>query len=120
MGKKWCVVLSGLLGLLATGASAHPHLAQMQPAADSKTAEVRDLRLVFSEAVEARLSSVRLETGEERTVTEPGAQADATDPKVLIVHLYERLPPGPYKVRWNVVAADGHKGGGSYSFLVSR
>jgi len=117
MNKNWCL---GLFALLCGGVAAHPHLAQSLPAADSKTAEVRDLRLVFSEAVEARLSAVHLETGEERTVTEPEAQADAADPKALVVHLFERLPPGIYTVRWSVVGADGHKASGSYSFLASR
>ena len=117
MDKKWRL---GVLALMAGAAAAHPHLAQTLPAADSKVAEVRDLRLVFSEPVEARLSSVRLETAEERTVTEPGAEADPTDAKILVVHLYERLAPGIYKVRWSVVAADGHKASGSYSFLASR
>jgi methionine-rich copper-binding protein CopC len=113
-------ILAAGLYLLAAVAGAHAHLEKAQPAADSKSADVREIRLAFSEPVEARLSTVRLETGEERTVTEPGAEIDAADPKVLVVHLYEKLPPGPYTVRWSVVAADGHKMSGSYSFLSSR
>jgi len=110
------------LGLcaLAAGAAAHAHLEKAQPAADSKSPDVREIRLAFSEAIEPKLSSIRLETAEERTVTEPGAVVDGADPKVLVVHLYEKLPPGNYVVRWSVVAADGHKMSGSYSFLSSR
>lgn len=108
------------LALLPIAAGAHAHLVAAVPAADSKSAEVQEIRLSFSEPVEVALSTVHLETAEERTVTEPGAQADAHDTKVLLLHLYEKLPPGPYRVRWSVVAADGHKVSGNYSFLVSR
>ncbi len=108
------------LSALTAGAAAHAHLEKAQPAADSKAADVQEIRLTFSEAVEPKLSFIRLETAEERTVTEPGAEPDKADPKVLVVHLYEKLPPGPYKVLWSVVAADGHKMSGSYSFLSSR
>jgi methionine-rich copper-binding protein CopC len=113
-------LLAGGLSVLAAVAGAHAHLEKAQPAADSKSPDVQEIRLAFSEAVEPKLSSIRLETGEERTVTEPGAQVDGADPKVLVVHLYEKLPPGQYKVLWSVVAADGHKMSGSYSFLCSR
>jgi len=114
------LVAAGSVLLWAHAAAAHAHLEKAQPAADSKLADVREIRLAFSEAVEPKLSSIRLETGEERTVTEPGAEVDAADAKVLVVHLFEKLPPGVYKVRWSVVAADGHKSSGAYSFLSSR
>jgi len=115
----------GALALLslfwATGpAQAHAHLEKALPAADSKSPEVSEIRLSFSEAIEPKLSTLRLETAEERTVTEPGAEFDKADPKTMVVHLYEKLPPGIYKVRWAVVAADGHRMNGLYSFLVSR
>ena len=108
------------LSALAAGAVAHAHLEKAQPAVDGKSPDVQEIRLTFSEAVEPKLSSIRLETADERTVTEPGAEPDKSDPKVMVVHLYEKLPPGAYKVLWSVVAADGHKMSGSYAFLSSR
>ncbi|SPE23228.1 Copper resistance protein CopC (fragment) [Burkholderiales bacterium] len=108
------------LALLATGAWAHAHLEAAQPAADSKSAEVVEIRLAFSEPVEPKFSTIRLETGEERAVVEPAAEVDAADPKVLVVHLFEKLPPGAYKVRWAVVTVDGHRVSGAYSFLASH
>jgi methionine-rich copper-binding protein CopC len=101
-------------------AAAHAHLVTAHPAADSKTAEVSEVRLVFSESIEPRLSTIRLENSEERTVTEPAAEVDSAQPRELAVHLFEKLPPGIYKVRWAVVAADGHRMSGSFAFLVSR
>ena len=111
---------AGVFCLMAAAVAAHPHLEQAQPAADSTAAGVGELRLRFSEAVEPRLSTVRLETEEERTVTAPAAEPDAADPKVLVVRLYEKLAPGRYRVRWSVVAADGHKMTGAFTFLASR
>lgn len=109
-----------LLALFASGAWAHAHLETAQPAADSKMAEVREIRLVFSEPIEPRFSSIKLESREDRVIDEPAAQADPGDPKVLVLHLFEKLPPGVYKVRWAVVAADGHRMSGTYSFLASH
>jgi len=109
-----------LTSLFAGATWAHAHLESAQPAADSKTAEVREIRLVFSEPIEPKLSSIKLESREDRAVVEPSAQADPKDPKVLVLHLFEKLPPGSYKVRWAVVAADGHRMSGSYEFLASH
>jgi copper resistance protein C len=108
------------LWALHSGAWAHAHLEKATPAPDSKTTQVREIRLDFSEAVEAKLSVIKLETGEERTVVEPEARPDPKDGKALVVSLYEPLAPGIYRVVWSVVTADGHKVKGSYSFLVSR
>jgi methionine-rich copper-binding protein CopC len=109
-----------VLALASVAAGAHAHLEKAQPASDGKNAVVEDIRLHFSEEIEPRLSSIRLETTEERAITEPAAEVDAADPKVLAVHLYEKLPPGNYRVRWAVVAKDGHRTAGTYTFLVSR
>ena len=118
--KILCCLLASGLAATAGNAAAHAHLEKAVPAADGKMDDVHELRLVFSEAVEPKLSFVRLETAEERTVTEPAAEPDPRDPKVLLVHLYEKLAPGNYRVKWSVVAADGHKSSGSYAFLASR
>lgn len=108
-----------LLALLSTGALAHAHIEKAVPAADSKSAVVKEIRLNFSEAIEAKLSSIRLEDREDRAVVEPSAAADPSDSKVLVLPLFEKLPPGSYRARWAVVSADGHRVSGSYSFIVS-
>jgi methionine-rich copper-binding protein CopC len=109
-----------LAALLVQGAHAHAHLEQGQPAPDSKNAEVREIRLRYSEPVEAKLSSIRLEDREDRAVVEPEAQADPADGHVLVLHLYGPLAPGNYRLRWAAVAGDGHRVSGSYRFLVSH
>jgi methionine-rich copper-binding protein CopC len=114
------MVLAVIIGTAGSAALAHAHLETAQPAAGGKAAVVEQIRLVFSEDLEPRLSSIKLETAEERTVTAPEAQVDPADPKAMSVHLFEKLPPGVYKVRWAAVAKDGHRTTGDYSFLVSR
>jgi methionine-rich copper-binding protein CopC len=109
---------AGLL-VLAQCALAHAHLENAQPAADSKNAEVRAIRLGFSEALEAKLSAIRIEDREDHAVVEPSAEADPADGKVLVLKLFDKLAPGSYKVRWSVVGADGHKMSGNYTFVVS-
>jgi methionine-rich copper-binding protein CopC len=111
--------LGAALLLAGQLACAHAHLEKAQPAAGSKSAEVREVRLAFSEALEARLSTIQIEDREDRKVVEPEAQLDPADAKILVLHLFEKLPPGSYKLRWAVVAADGHRMKGDYSFLVS-
>jgi len=101
-------------------ALAHAHLEQSAPAAGSKSEDVREVRLVFSEALEPKLSTIRLQDREDRAVVEPAAELEAADHKVLVLRLFEKLPPGSYKVLWVAVAADGHRIRGDYSFLVSR
>jgi methionine-rich copper-binding protein CopC len=101
-------------------ALAHAHLEMSSPAVNSKQETVHDLMLRFSEAVEAKLCTVRVQDREDRTVVEPGAEAVADHPDTLVVHLYEALPPGQYTVVWDVVAKDGHRMKGHYQFLVSR
>jgi methionine-rich copper-binding protein CopC len=107
------------LAVLVSGAWAHAHLEKAQPAADSKVAEVHEIRLAFSEPIEPKLSTIKLESREDRAVVEPAAELDAADPKVLVVHLFEKLPPGAYTVRWAAVAADGHRMSGNYTFVAS-
>jgi methionine-rich copper-binding protein CopC len=121
MRKSWCLAAAVTVSsLLVQAAGAHAHLEMAQPAADSKSAEVREIRLDFSEALEPKLSTIQLEDREDHAVVEPAAQLDPASAKVLVLHLFEPLAPGKYKVTWVVVAADGHRMRGGYSFLVSR
>jgi methionine-rich copper-binding protein CopC len=121
MRKSLVLVASiAVLCLLVRAAGAHAHLERAQPTAGSKNAEVHEIRLFFSEPLEPKLSTIRLEDREDRVVVEPTAQPDPADGKILVLRLFEPLVPGEYKVSWAVVAADGHRMSGSYSFLVSR
>lgn len=122
MMRKSACLLAAVAALCLQGrpADAHAHLEKSQPAAGSKSAEVREIRLAFSEPLEAKLCKISLEDREDRAVVEPAAQADPADGKALVLQLFESLPPGEYKVTWVVVAADGHRMRGAFAFVVSR
>jgi len=101
-------------------ALAHAHLESAIPAADGASPEVAEIRLTFSEAVEPKLSTIRVETLEERAIVAPGAERLPDNPRSLVVRLYEKLAAGRYRVRWVAVGADGHRMSGAYLFTVSR
>ena len=75
------------------------------------------IKLVFDEPLEASFSSVRVvdQSGSQVDNGKPEVRSD--DPKTLEVGLLP-LVPGAYKVIWKIVARDGHKTRGSYSFTV--
>lgn len=94
----------------------HPRLVSSEPAEhDSLAASPRLLRLVFSEPVEAALSSVRLVSV--HGSVEVRVRADSTNAQEMVANL-PPLEPGMYRVEWMVVSADGHPVEGSYGFTI--
>lgn len=102
--------------LPAVPALAHAHLVKASPADGAVlTASPSDLRLTFSESVEARFSGVDITGADGRKIAtgRPGGQGAE-----MVVPLANPLPPGTYKVNWHVVSVDGHKTAGSFTFEV--
>ena len=81
-------------------AQAHSHLKKAVPAPGSTVAStLPEIRLQFDEFIEARLSSVRVESKTGVAIrTEPVA-SEPTDKNTLIVRLSQPLTVGTYKVR---------------------
>lgn len=110
-------LLASLLG--ASAAFAHAHLKSATPAADSSVAAPSDLRLTFSEGVEATFTKVSLsKDGTEIAIK--GLETPDTDKKTLVVTPAAPLAAGTYKVEWHAVSVDTHKSEGSYSFKVGQ
>ena len=63
------------------------------------------------------MAHVRVESEDNRRVDKTDARLNPDDDTLVEVGL-PRLPPGRYRVFWSVVARDGHKREGSFSFLV--
>jgi len=104
--------------LTASSAFAHAHLKSQTPAADSTVAAASELRLTFSEGVEAGFTKVILtRNGAPVAVKELTTDADK---KTLIVHPAEPLTAGEYKVEWHAVSVDTHKSEGAYQFKVGQ
>lgn len=110
-------LLSCLLG--ASTAFAHAHLKSATPAADSHVAAPKDLRLNFSEGVEATFTKVSLsKDGTELAIK--GLATEGADQKVLVVTPAAPLTNGTYTVQWHAVSVDTHKSQGSYRFTVGQ
>ncbi len=97
---------------------AHAHLKSETPAADSTSKGQKDLRLTFSEAVEAQFTKVTVTNGG-KAVSVKSIATDPADQKVLIVTPEQPLTSGEYKLEWHAVSADTHKTDGSYSFKIA-
>ncbi|WP_207863878.1 MULTISPECIES: copper homeostasis periplasmic binding protein CopC [Pseudomonas] len=120
MSMKQLLTAGALLASLVvtSQAFAHAHLKGETPAADSTVAAPADLRLVFSEGVEAGFTKVIL--------THDGAPVKIKplttegDRKTLIVTPEAPLTAGEYKVEWHAVSVDTHKSEGAYQFKVGQ
>ncbi|MFJ4196006.1 copper homeostasis periplasmic binding protein CopC [Pseudomonas sp. NPDC089534] len=119
MSMKTLLTAGALLASLTVSqAFAHAHLKSQVPAADSTVAAPAELRLEFSEGVEAAFTKV--------TVTRDGAPVAVKplttegDKKTLIVTPQAPLTAGEYKVEWHAVSVDTHKSEGAYRFKVGQ
>jgi len=112
--------LASLVMVLATPVLgwAHASLVSADPAASSvvHTSPSR-IRLVFSEALEAKLGRISL-IGSDGVATKLAASGDPHDVNALVGTVTQPLPAGTYRVDWRVVSADGHPVEGTYVFTV--
>ncbi len=108
--------LSAALMLAATQANAHAALMNAEPAANASVAAPKTLVLHFNEALEAKLSNVKLTDIDGKAMTV--MPASAPDGKSLAVTPAAPLAPGLYSVSWTAVGDDGHPMKGTYSFTV--
>jgi methionine-rich copper-binding protein CopC len=110
-----------LLGSLFAASSvfAHAHLKSQSPAADSTVSAPAELRLVFSEGVEATFTKVTL-SKDGNNVPVKSLATEGSDKKTLVVTPQAPLTAGAYKVEWHAVSVDTHKSEGAYSFKVGQ
>ena len=130
------VVAALALGLMATSAVAHPKLKSAIPAAemdanalpkaggavtkDKADGTPKEIRLMFSEAVIAKMSGVVLKDEAGKQVPTGSPQTDPQDQKQLVVPVATPLAPGRYNVTWHAVSDDTHRVKGEYHFTVGR
>jgi methionine-rich copper-binding protein CopC len=114
-------VLTAALGLaLGTAAGiAHSYLERAEPRAGSTVkAAPTEVRLRFTERLEAAFSTVRVTDETGKRVDRGDAQMDAGAPRELRVPLGP-LAPGRYAVHWRVLSVDSHVVEGSFTFRVA-
>ncbi len=76
------------------------------------------VRIWFDSALEPVFSSIMVHAAKDGTMVDKGdGHVDSSDPTLLEVTV-PPLPPGDYKVYWSVVARDGHRTSGNYTFTI--
>src|ERR1700733_4712505 len=85
--------------LIATPALAHAQLQKATPPVGGTVASASEIRLEFSEGVEAKFSKVSL-TGPSGAVPLGAATTATGNQAVLIAPISKSLPAGAYKVHW--------------------
>jgi methionine-rich copper-binding protein CopC len=100
----------------ATPVSAHAALVSANPPRDATVAPLRTVQLTFSAHIETRFSTVEIVTPSGQKVA--GESAVSADNRTLTATLARPLAPGPYRVEWRIVSADGHRMQGDYGFTV--
>lgn len=106
------------LAILPGYAAAHAFLERSQPGDGAVvTPAPASVQLWFSRAVEPAFSSIRVEDPKGKQVDKGKPAVNDKDPKLLEVGL-QPLTAGSYKVIWHIVALDGHKAKGEFTFTV--
>jgi methionine-rich copper-binding protein CopC len=98
-------------------AQAHAKVESTTPAADSSVTSPKLIQVHFNEAVETKMSSIKL-AASDGTAVPIMSMNDAKDPATLSIMPNAPLKAGLYKVMWSAVSDDGHKTQGTFSFTV--
>lgn len=117
---RWLPTLwiAAVLSAFAPIAGAHAHLDRARPAAGSAVREPpREVKLWFTQRLEAAFSEVRVIDAAGRRVDNDDAKVDADDARVMRVSL-PPLSPGTYRVRWRVLSVDAHASEGEFTIDV--
>lgn len=97
-------------------ALAHARLVEATPKADSTiAAPPAEIRLRFSEHIEARFSGIDLSGPDGAKVTTGEIAVQDND---MVTPVSRSLAPGIYQVGWHVLSPDGHKMKGNFKFEV--
>jgi copper resistance protein C len=105
-----------LLALLtATFAEAHAFLDHAEPRVGSTTPTApKEVVLFFSQNLEPAFSSVEVSDASGARVDQGKPQVSATTMRIGL----KPLPPGTYRVRWQVLSKDTHTTEGKFTFQV--
>jgi methionine-rich copper-binding protein CopC len=112
------IFITAVAALAAGPSYAHAKLLGSTPAAESTTPAPSEIRLQFSERLEAKLSAIELTTEAGSKVATAPVVADPNDKMTIVAPISDRLGPGAYRVHWSVVSADMHKVDGNFIFHV--
>jgi copper resistance protein C len=90
---------------------------QIPGAGSVLTASPHMVRIWFDGDLEPIFSTIDVEDSEGYVIAKAVVAPGQSDPTLLQVQL-PRLGPGIYQVKWSVVARDGHRTEGQYTFSI--
>ena len=111
----YVATISLALVVSAPAARAHAFLDHASPLVGATVSAPHEVRMWFTQALEPQFSSARVHSSAGSVVGT--GHVDAADPKQLVVPV-RPLPPGRYKVDWQVLSVDTHRTQGSFTFEV--
>ncbi|HTU00700.1 MAG TPA: SCO family protein [Candidatus Sulfotelmatobacter sp.] len=112
-----CAVVVAACVMPADQVRGHAILMESTPKQDDAVANPRRVVLRFNSRIEKKLCTLNIVGPGQSNVILLRQETDAP-PDTLIFHLPE-LAPGAYRVRWKVMASDGHMTEGGLRFSVS-
>ncbi len=109
------------IGAVAAGsdpAVAHAFPDRAEPGAGAKLRVApTQVRIWFDGNIEPAFSRLRVTSQGGQGVDRGDGHVDPQNHRLLTVTL-PLLPPGPYRVLWSVLAVDGHRTEGDYTFTI--
>jgi len=75
------------------------------------------VRIWFDSDLEPAFSTIMVHSADGKMVDKRDGRVNPSDPTLLEVGV-PKLPPGTYRVIWNVVARDSHRTMGDYTFTI--
>ena len=124
--SRWLSAVMLVGGLAVTSAAlafpsragAHAFVGRSEPRAGATLGESpAQIRIWFDGPIERLFATIRVESGAKRRVDKGDGRVSIGDNRLLEVGL-PPLPPGRYRVYWSVIARDGHRREGGFSFLL--
>lgn len=101
-----------------TGASAHAFLVRSEPGVGADlSASPQQVVLYFDSELEMAFSGFVVQDANGQEIRKNVGQGDANKPMELALSL-PLLQPDTYQVLWSVVARDGHRTEGNFTFSV--
>jgi methionine-rich copper-binding protein CopC len=78
---------------------------------------LREVRIFFGGDIEPAFSTIEVTDASGRRVDKVDTRVDGRNRRLLRISL-DALGPGVYRVRWQILAIDGHRNDGTYTFTV--
>ena len=107
------------LCMAPTDSFSHAYLDHADPKVGSTVSAAPSIvRIWFDSDLEPVFSMIMVHAAKDNTMVDKGdARVDPSDPTLLEVSV-PALPPGSYIVIWSVVARDGHRTSGNFTFTI--